>query len=133
MHPIDRAVLDLSRDDFHTLKSLRNNVAQGSLYRHVQQLLRLGWLEKRGIYYKTTPAGHRQLSETNAMRRWDHWDLIYPPIRLVPTTVHRAMVELIFAAIAIRQQATRPDRHAVFACAGGTLRWKTSLETRFGG
>ena len=61
------------------------------------------------------------------MRRWDRWDAIYPPIRFVPTAVHRAMVELIFAAIAIRQQATRPDRHAVFACAGGTLRWKTSL------
>lgn len=127
MHPIDRAVLELCRDDFQTVKPLRDTIAQGSLYRHVQQLLRLGWLEKRGIYYKTTPAGHRQLRETTAMRRWDRWDAIYPPIRFVPTAVPRAMVELILAAIAIRQQATRPDRHAVFACAGRTLRWKTSL------
>ena len=50
MHPIDRAVLELCQDDFQTVKPLRDTIAQGSLYRHVQQLLRLGWLEKRGIY-----------------------------------------------------------------------------------
>ena len=57
MHPIDRAVLELCRDDFQTVKPLRDTIAQGSLYRHVQQLLRLGWLEKRGIYYKDHTSG----------------------------------------------------------------------------
>ena len=45
---------------------------------------------------------------------------------LIPTAVHRALIELIVAAIICRQHATRPDRHPFFVCAGGTLHWKTS-------
>ncbi len=127
MHPIDRAVLELCQGDFHTLKRLRGSIPQGTLYRHIHTLLRLGWLEKSGIHYKTTEAGRRQLTPSNVIGRWDCWNAIYAPIRVVPTAVHRAMAELMFAAIAIRQQAIRPDRHPVFACAGGTLRWKTTL------
>ena len=51
----------------------------------------------------------------------------YRPITLLPTEVHRAVFELSLAAVVCRQFRTRADRHPFFVCAGGTLRWKSSL------
>ena len=127
MNPIDHAILELCLDDFHALRSLRDRVAQGTLYRHVLRLVNLGWLQKQGTLYRTTEAGGRQLIEAQSQRLWDGVATHYPPLRLIPTPVHRALAELILAAVAIRRQGTRPDRHPFFVCAGGTLRWKTSL------
>ena len=50
-----------------------------------------------------------------------------PPVKYVPTDVHRAVFELALAAVVCRQSHTRPDRHPFFVCEGGTLRWKSSL------
>lgn len=127
MNPNDRAILEFCLDDFHALKSLLDRIPQGTLYRHVLHLVNLGWLQKQGKLYRTTEAGRRQLIETRSHRQWDGLAKLYSPLQLVPTAVHRAMAELIFAAVAIRRQGTRPDRHPVFVCAGGTLRWKSSL------
>lgn len=127
MNLIDRAILELCVDDFHALRPLRDHIPQGSLYRHVLRLVNLGWLQKQGKLYRTTEAGRRQLIEAQSNRQWDGLEILYLPLRLVPTAVHRALAHLIFAAVAIRRQGTRPDRHPVFVCAGGTLRWKTSL------
>jgi hypothetical protein len=127
MTPLDRAILELGRDDFHPLRPLLNRFPQGSVYRHIKRFMSLGWLEKEGSLYKATDAGRRHLIEARSHRQWDKLVTLYPPLRLVPTAVHRALAQLIFAAVAIRQQGTRPDRHPVFVCAGGTLRWKSSL------
>jgi hypothetical protein len=127
MTPLDRAILELSRDEFRALKPLLDRFPQGSVYRHVTRFLSLGWLQKEGSRYKTTDAGRRQLIEAQSHRQWDTLVTLFSPLGLVPTAVHRALAQLIFAAVAIRQQGTRPDRHPVFVCAGGTLRWKTSL------
>jgi len=127
MHAIDRALLELCLDDFHALRSLLDRIPQGTLYRHVLRLVNLGWLEKQGTLYRTTEAGRRQLIQAQSQRLWDGVARHYSPLGLLPTLVHRAMAELILAAIVIRRQGTRPDRHAVFVCAGGTLKWKSSL------
>lgn len=119
MNSIDRAILELCLDDFHALRFLRDRVPQGTLYRHVRHLVNMGWLQKQGTLYKTTEAGRRQLIEGESQRLWDGLAAHYPPLRLIPTPVHRAMAELILAAVAIRQQGTRPDRHPFFLCAGG--------------
>ena len=97
------------------------------MYRHIKRFMSLGWLEKEGSLYKATDAGRRHLIEARSHRQWDKLVTLYPPLRLVPTAVHRALAQLIFAAVVIRQQGNRPDRHPVFVCAGGTLRWKSSL------
>src|SRR5712692_8867685 len=127
MNPNDRAILEFCVDDFHALKSLRDRIAQGTLYRGVLRLVNVGWLQKQGTRYKTTEAGRRQLMEAQSQRLWDGVAKHYPPLRLIPTAVHRAMAELILPAVVIRQQGTRPDRHPFFLCAGGTLKWKSSL------
>lgn len=127
MNPNERVILEFCLDDFHALKSLRDRIAQGTLYRGVRRLVSVGWLEKQGTRYKTTEAGRRQLIEAQGQRLWDGVAKHYPPLRLIPTAVHRAMAELILPAVVIRRQGTRPDRHPVFVCAGGTLKWKSSL------
>ena len=48
-------------------------------------------------------------------------------MKYLPTDVHRALFELVLAAVICRQYETRLDRHPFLLCAGGTLRWKTSL------
>lgn len=127
MDRIDHAILAFCHDEFRPLKPLQERIPSGTLYRHVKRLVRLGWLQKEGGLYQTTAAGGRQLAESQSDRRWDALERIYPPLADVPTPAHRAMIELILAAVPARQHAIRPDRHPVFVAFGGTLHWKTSL------
>jgi hypothetical protein len=127
VHPIDRTILTFCRDDFRPLKPLRQTIPGGSLYRHVQRLVDLGWLRKERGLYRATEAGLRQLADADADRRWDGLVHRYAPLGLVPTPVHRAMAELILAAVIARQHVDRPDRHPFFVAFGRTLHWKTSL------
>lgn len=127
MNPIDRAILEFCQDDFRPLKPLQERIPSATVYRHIKRLVRLAWLEKEGGLYRTTAAGLRQLAEAQSGRQWDGVEQIYPPLGLVPTPVHRAMIELILAAVVARQHGPRPDRHPFFVCVGGTLHWKTSM------
>lgn len=127
MHAIDHAVLMLCREDFRPLKALGAQIPRGSLYRHVNRLVELGWLERTRSLYRATAAGQRQLADAQRGQRWTRMEQLCPALKLVPTDVHRAMIVLIFAAVVCRQHHTRPDRHPYFGCVGGTLLWKTSL------
>jgi len=127
MNPVDRTILEFCGNDFCAVTSLKGQIGSGTLYRHVATLIRLGWLEKAGSLYRTTAAGHRQLQRPTGGRPWDALERIYPPLEVVPTPVHRAIIELIFAAVIARQHVIRPDRHPYFVAFGGTLHWKTSL------
>jgi predicted nuclease with TOPRIM domain len=126
MNAIDRAILEACAADYHRLKELRGQISSGTLYRHTKRLCELGCLERKGPFYRATETGRRNLIEANCSRQWNQLEKIYPPLALIPTAVHRALIELIVAAIICRQHATRPDRHPFFVCAGGTLHWKTS-------
>lgn len=126
MNTTDRAIMEACTDDFHRLKELRPHIAGGTLYRHAKRLCELGWLEKKGPFYRTTDTGRRNLIEANSSRRWNQLEKLYTPLGLIPTAVHRALIELIFPAIICRQHTTRPDRHPFFVCVGSTLHWKTS-------
>jgi len=127
MHPIDRQILEFSLDGFRPLKPLARSIPSGTLYRHVSRLVRLAWLKKEGNLYWTTEAGRHQLAEVASGQQWDALTQAYPPLGQVPTPVHRALIELIWAAIVTRQHELRPDRHPFFVAFGSTLRWKTSL------
>jgi hypothetical protein len=127
MSVVDRQILEFCLDEFQPLKPLADAIASGTLYRHVKRLVRLGWLTKDGNLYRTTDAGRRQLVAVATGQSWDALARIYPPLAMVPTPVHRALIELILAAMAARQHEIRPDRHPFFVAFGSTLRWKTSL------
>jgi len=127
MNPVDRTILEFCGEDFCAVTSLKPQIPSGTLYRHVTRLVRLGWLEKSGSLYRTTAAGHRQLQRPSGAQPWEALEEIYPPLGSVPTAVHRALIELIFAAVVARQHAIRSDRHPYFVAFGGTLHWKTSL------
>lgn len=126
MTPIDRAILESCAKDFRRLKDLRADIPGGTLYRHAKRLIGIGWLERQGPLYRTTNTGRRNLLE-HQEGRWNQLEQLYPPLALIPTEVHRAMVELILAAVMARQNPTRNDRHPFFVCSGDTLHWKTSL------
>lgn len=127
MNAIDRTILEFCGGEFRPLRPLRGKIASGSLYRHAGRLIRLGWLQKEGSFYRASEAGLRQLAEAASGRQWDGVERLYPPLGLVPTPAHRAMIELILAAVVTRQHGPRPDRHPFFVCMGRTLHWKTSL------
>ncbi len=127
MHPIDRTILEHGYDSFRPLSELRQQVPQGSLYRHVSLLCKLGFLEKESSFYRTTESGRRALVIASTDRTFDGFATVYAPIAEVPTPTHRVMAELIFAAAVARHHKIRSDRHPFFAAVGQTLRWKTSL------
>ena len=127
MHSIDRTILEHCRDAFRPLSELRQQVPQGSRYRHVNLLCKLGFLEKESSFYRTTESGRRALVTASTNRTFDGFATVYAPIVEVPTPTHRAMSELIFAAAVARHHKIRPDRHPFFAAVGQTLRWKTSV------
>jgi hypothetical protein len=56
---------------------------------------------------------------------WDELDKFCPSLQYVPTKVHRAIAELIFAAIIARRDEIRKDHHTTFIMVGDTLKWKT--------
>jgi hypothetical protein len=126
MHPVDRTILTHCREDFRPLRPLRPSIPSGTLYRHAGKLVRLGWLRREHALYQATDAGLRQLKE-GGTDRWDRLTEVYPPLAFVPTAVHRAVAELVWAAVVARHYLGRPDRHPFFAVVGATLRWKTSL------
>ncbi len=127
MNPTDRQILEFCLDEFRPLKPLTRTIPRGTLYRHGNRLVRLAWLTKEGNLYRTTDAGRQQLVAVTSGQSWDTLAQIYPPLALVPTSVHRALIELIWAAMVARQHEIRPDRHPFFVAFGSTLRWKTSL------
>lgn len=129
MDPIDRAILEFCQEEFRPLKPLQERIPKGTLYRHAKRLVKLGWVGKESGLYRTTEPGLRQLIESQSGRRWDALERVYPPLAVVPTPVHRAMIELILAAAVARRHEIRPDRHPFFVAFGRTLRWKTSAGT----
>ena len=123
MNAIDRQILEVCLEEFRPLKPLTGLIPSGTLYRHVNRLVRLAWLKKEGNLYQTSDAGRRQLAEVASGRPWDALARIYAPLCLVPTSVHCALIELILAAMVARQHEIRPDRHPFFVAFGSTLRW----------
>ncbi len=126
MTPIDRAILEFCAEGFRRLKDLRTEYPGGTLYRHAKRLIKIGWLERQGPLYRSTSTGLRNLSE-NQDGRWDQLAQVYPPLGLIPTEEHRGLIELIVAAVMVRQHPTRDDCHPFFVLFGGTFHWKTSL------
>jgi hypothetical protein len=127
MDSIDSAILTHCAEDFRPLKSLLQTIPKGTVYRHAKRLRQLGWLVREGRLYQATDAGRRQLLAAQRGQQWNRLDAVYPPAKHLPTDVHRTLFELALAAVICRQYETRSDQHPFLVCAGGTLRWKSSL------
>ncbi len=123
---LDCIILQHCEGEFVLLQDLLKHVPQGTLYRHVSKLLTAGFLAKRGRTYSTTEQGKRQLVEWTSRFDWNIWDGIYPPMRNVPTSQHRAVIELTTAAVAARQVVSQEDHHPGFVLMGPSLAWKSS-------
>jgi len=121
------AVLEYCQAGFKSITALIDTVApRSSLYRFVALLLRDGLLESNGREeYRTTAAGLALLAKTKggAPEGLVHF---YPPLAQVPTAQHRAVIELVIAAMIARKFELRVDRHPSLILSGGTLKWKTS-------
>ncbi len=126
MTPIDRAILEFCAKGFRRLKDLRTEYPGGTLYRHAKRMIKIGWLERQGPLYRTTDVGRRHLSE-NQEGRWSQLEQVYPPLGLIPTDEHRGLVELILAAVMVRQHPPRGICHPFFVLFGDTFHWKTTL------
>ena len=99
---------------------------KSSLYRVVKELVSKGWLVSNGKnQYKCTPAGTSALAELKGNAPTGFLPF-YPPLAKVPTSQHRAVIELAIAAVIARRFEVRTDRHPTFVLAGKTLQWKTS-------
>ena len=123
---IDRMILQFCLAGFVLLLGLLRHLPRGTLYRHVTTLQSEGCLAKRGRAYQTTAEGRRRLAEANAGIDWACLAAQSPSLALVPTAQHRAMIELILAAVAARRADLSDDHHPAFALLGPTLAWKTS-------
>ena len=109
------------------LAGLRGEMPVGTLYRHINRLLREGYITRRGSQYQATERGLALLEEVGGEEDWGGLVGLYPPLREVPTGHHRAMIELILAAVVARRYEGREDHHPTFVLMGRTLAWKTSL------
>jgi len=120
-------ILDHCREGFTSISPLIGELATSStIYRWKDKLMEKGWLETDGKdRYRTTSQGLLQLQVT-ATESPKGLSPIYPPLERVPTAQHKAVIELVIAAVIARKYDLRSDRHPAFILAGPTLTWKTS-------
>ena len=123
---IKRLILEHCAAGPTRLIGLTKEIARGTLYRHVDVLLKEGALTQYGRAYQTTAEGQRWLIQDQTHIDWDLFDRVYPPFAFVPTAAHKALLELILAAVVGRRAGFREDHLCAFAAMGSTLRWKTS-------
>jgi hypothetical protein len=128
---LDRIILQHCEPDFVPLQELLTHVPRGTLYRHTGNLQAAGLLTKRGRAYCTTEQGNRRLADLLSHVDWNLWDRLYSPMQYVPTAQHRAMLELMTAAVVARRADRQDDHHPGFVLMGPTLAWKTSA-AKFG-
>jgi len=119
----ENTILEHCRDDYKPLRSLCHLIPKSSLYRCVEDLVEKGYLEKSREKYRTTAAGLSILEHANV--NWDELDKFCPLLQYAPTKVHRAVIELILAAIIARRDEIKKDHHPTFIMTGDTLKWKT--------
>jgi DNA-binding Lrp family transcriptional regulator len=128
MDEIDEKILRYCKGGYKSLRLLFEEleIPLSTGYNRAKRLVGLGLLERKSEGYKATRAGELELEGEKAIKgSWDALEKVYPPLRHAPTLVHRAIIELVLAAVVARRDEIRQDHHATFICFGGTLKWKT--------
>ncbi len=104
------------------LIGLGGRCGMATVYRRVRRLVAQGFLVKEGALYRTTARGQEALRSPASRSPLDR---ILPQLAHAPTAVHRAILELIVAAVVVRQHGSRDDHHPAFVLFGPTLTWKS--------
>ena len=126
LDPIDRLILLHGAQSPQPVRDLLQHCSRGSLYRHLGKLLKAGAVRRIGRTYVTTSEGVRWMADAEAHLEWNVLEPCYPPLAEVPTEHHKALLQLIAAAVVVRQAGLRDDHHPAFGAMGRTLKWKTS-------
>lgn len=127
MRAHEKVIVEHCKSDYKSLKPLLGLVPKSSLYRCAKKLVEEGYLEKSKGKYRATAAGVIRPEHEKISINWNELEMFCPSLKYAPTRVHRAMVELIIAAIIARRDEIRKDHHGTIILAGKTLKWKTWL------
>lgn len=124
---IDRLILSYCAQGPTEVSGLTSEVAKSTLYRRIGKLVDSGALQRVGRRYATTAVGERWLADEVAKIDWNVFAVYYPPFAHIPTVYHRALLELLLAAVVSRQARWHEEHLCAFVAMGSTLRWKSSL------
>jgi cell division protein FtsB len=129
MDAMDERILRYCKGGYKSLRPLfeEREIPMSTGYNRANRLVDLGLLERdKGKGYKTTGAGELELEREKSLESgWDALEEIYSPLKYAPTPTHRAIIELVMAAVIARKYEVKPNHHPSFIVFGGTLRWKT--------
>src|SRR5712691_7618900 len=98
----DWAILEFLSRDPSPVSPLLASHPKATVYKRLVALRDQGLVTKRGRGYLLTSAGEQVKGEREAESVTGGLISVYPPLREVPTPLHRAMLELAFAAIVHR-------------------------------
>jgi hypothetical protein len=126
LSPADWTILEYLSAEPQPVAGLVGPLPRGSLYRHLSHLRAVGLVVKSGRGYALTSTGLAQRADRAQGQAWEAMSQIYPSLREVPTPQHRALLELMLAAVVIRQYTDQAEHHAGFLLLGPTLAWKSS-------
>src|SRR5713101_5126824 len=122
----DWAILEFLSREPSPVGPLLASHPKATVYKRLVALRDQGRVAKRGRGYLLTSAGEQVQGERDAESVAGGLLSVYPPLREVPTPLHRAMLELAFATVVHRHHADQYEHHAGFLLLGPTMAWKTS-------
>jgi hypothetical protein len=126
MSAVDWTILEHLSTEPRPVAPLVGPLPRGSLYRHLGRLRTAGLVVKAGRSYALTSTGLALRAGHEQGHAWETMSQIYPALEHVPSPQHRALVELMLAAVVIRQYTDQAEHHAGFLLLGPTLAWKSS-------
>jgi len=126
LNPADRAILEFLGPEPRPVRDLLGTLPKGTLYRRLATLRARGLVVKHGTQYALTSVGQEAKTQGEAAALSDGFAEVYPPLTLLPSPQHRALAELVLAALVVRQLTDQEERHAGFVLIGPTLTGKTS-------
>jgi hypothetical protein len=124
--PVDWTILEYLSSESKPVAPLVGPLPRGSLYRHLGTLRAAGFVVKSARGYALTSAGFALRAEREQGHAWEAMSEIYSPLKEVPAPQHRALLELMLAAVVVRQYTDQAEHHAGFLLVGPTLAWKSS-------
>jgi hypothetical protein len=123
---VDWTILEYLSTEPTPVAPLVGPLPRGSLYRHLAHLRAAGLVVKSGRRYALTSTGLALRAEREHGHAWEAMSRVYPALMQVPSPQHRALLELMLAAVVTRQYTAQPEHHAGFLLLGPTLAWKSS-------
>src|SRR5947207_15216374 len=107
--PLDAEILQLLAAGPRAVAALIGQHPRATVYRRVKQLCAEGVIARSPHGYSLTSVGERLVVERDAQVFMDGLRTVFTPLCEVPTPQHEALVELILAAVVLRQHTEQDD------------------------